>query len=441
MRLFAGKIPISTLLSPSAVMTAVMGIGLLSLLIPKDWYEGVLREHDFMYLNLSLALYVALCVLVFCLGAWFTQYLVRRLVRVAHYTRSSRLHDQFSSNILLILACLLNIYVIGYLQQKIGLSVIISSLGVATEDTRHLISEKLGLANLSWVPTFTSAIIIWGIWSLPPRVRWRNWLWLGVPAVLLLANVLLTLTRTTLIDMVLPISAIVLRRRFALSQISVAWLGRTVMFALTIVLVFLSVLTFARGQASSGNSTLRSLLGYGPASFNRLAAVYEGKLHYPNEGSTYYAIQGVWDMPIFGKQFIAAGKEKHRDLPKNNYDNWRAQFLFVEQSGLQLEYIWATMPGHVLADIGPGWAVIWHFIVGMVAGFAYGLFLKGRSFGLVFYPFLFSGILQSWSIPRMVQSTIWFFLLGAICVFLLRRIPRIVMRRRENTPSARTLGT
>lgn len=394
------------------------------MLINPEWYQAVMREPMLMHLRGDVALYVVGCLAIFGGSAWLSGIFVTAAVPTR---AASARHDWYVARFLLAVAALLLATMLTYLLSSIGIGNLVSQLGSATEDARRQIADRIGAVSLGWVPTFGAAVLTWGVWCVPRRRTSLSLI--GVTAALYLIVTALTLTRTSLIELALPLLAVVVRRRMEGHTVSRNWLIRAAGVSALAGVAFIGSLTMLRGQTAD-SALLRSLIGYGPASFNRLVAVYDGHLTYPDSGGGYYAVQGVWDAPVVGPTLTALGRASGLELPRDSSNNWQEQFLAVRRSGLQLEYIWGTQVGYILSDLGRTGTLIWHAAFGVLAGVLYALFRRGWVVGIIGYPFIFAALWQSWSLPRGVQSGLLVFLAVAVLVLVLRALPMIVLRQR-----------
>lgn len=145
-----------------------------------------------------------------------------------------------------------------------------------------------------------------------------------------------------------------------------------------LILVLFSLLAVSRGV--SGLHELASMIiGYGPASFNRLALILTGDLVFPFSQTGYYMIPE----PLFSLLGALTGGVI------NGYEVWLSEFSAVAASGLQGNLIWATFFGYsYLPDSLILFSFLFFILFGFVAGVSYQGFIKGQTHGIVLFPLL-----------------------------------------------------
>jgi hypothetical protein len=112
-----------------------------------------------------------------------------------------------------------------------------------------------------------------------------------------------------------------------------------------------------------------------------LAAVLDGRLHYPYSGRGLY-ISG----------FVAFNKTFNNIFHVNqlfswpDFDTaWRSEFGAVSSAGLDGRLIWSGAFGYVFSDLK--WASpLLLFIYGLVTGWVWHLLKLGKTVGVVLYP-------------------------------------------------------
>ena len=155
----------------------------------------------------------------------------------------------------------------------------------------------------------------------------------------------------------------------------------------SIVGVF-SLMSMMRG-AGRVRLLVISLLGYTVASYNRLAALVDGTMHYKFEHSGVYLIPFLENSGTINKIFpfnvIFGWPPLFRDL-------WRSEFVSVAMAGLNPTYIWSGSFGYIYSDLG-WWAPVYLLFLGAFAGLAWSSFRRGETFGIVCYPWVAFSIL------------------------------------------------
>jgi hypothetical protein len=133
--------------------------------------------------------------------------------------------------------------------------------------------------------------------------------------------------------------------------------------------------SFLRGTYG-WDEQINGLIGYTAASYNRLAAVVNGSLHYPFAGHGMY-LSGV----VTHNQMLLAGYLNSPDP----LDVWASEFTAVSRAGLDGRLIWSGSFGYIFSDIG-WFSVLFIFGYGLLYGIAWNWFKRTKVLGIVLYP-------------------------------------------------------
>lgn len=175
---------------------------------------------------------------------------------------------------------------------------------------------------------------------------------------------------------------------------------------LLFVLILFSLLALSRG-VSGFDDLLAILIGYGPASFNRLALVLEGGLSFP------YAETGVYIIP---DPFFSLLRSLIGLAPIDSMAVWRSEFSAVSEAGLNQNMIWATQLGYAWNSIYWG-AFLYYFFYGFLLSFAYNKFLEGTRFGVIFYPLAFFSVFFLFGSIYFIIFFFYYFLFFVLLFF------------------------
>jgi hypothetical protein len=134
--------------------------------------------------------------------------------------------------------------------------------------------------------------------------------------------------------------------------------------------------------------TLDTLWGYTIASYNRLAALLEGRITYPYAETGIYAFRAISHVPLLHR-FLDVKEVFDMPLPQ---DVLFSEFPAVASTGLRPEYIWVTAFGYVFADIGL-FVFPYFFVIGVVSGIIWISLNGNGTFGIVLYPWMAFSIL------------------------------------------------
>jgi hypothetical protein len=123
------------------------------------------------------------------------------------------------------------------------------------------------------------------------------------------------------------------------------------------------------------------LLGYTIASYNRLAAILSGRMHYPFAGRGTYISSFVAFNDTFNQLF---GVSRYLGWP-DFFSWWQSEFNTVSSAGLDGQLIWSGTFGYIFSDLGwlsPGLL----FLYGVTTGWVWRSMKLGKAVGIVLYP-------------------------------------------------------
>jgi hypothetical protein len=148
-----------------------------------------------------------------------------------------------------------------------------------------------------------------------------------------------------------------------------------------VFLIFASFigLQLARG-ASQLDTLLGSALGYTVVSYNRMAAMLLGALHYAYVGKGAYLVAFLLQNDRLG------GIREQMGLP-TAYGLWLTEFPSLNAAGMNAYYNWASVFGYLFSDLG-WWTPVYMFAAGLLAGHLWSRFRAGATVGIVLYPWM-----------------------------------------------------
>jgi hypothetical protein len=190
---------------------------------------------------------------------------------------------------------------------------------------------------------------------------------------------LATFDRTNLIPLLAGLSAIYLFFKTRGPGVKLVRLALSGFIAGLAILSAFVALQIARGSARV-DGVIASLLGYTIVSYNRLAALMLGVMHYAYRGKGAYLVAFLTE----NERFHAIREQM--GLP-NSYQLWLSEFPSVQMSGLNSAYNWASVFGYLYSDLG-WWTPLYLCAAGIVAGFLWSRFRAGATFGIVLYPWM-----------------------------------------------------
>lgn len=372
--------------SPYGLAAISCAFFLFACFIPPSLYSHYMAEPDLMFLDPATMLYYLLCVIFFCAGLYLLNWIFPSSF------------EQFKSSttipsILFLLCplllgigalCAADVYLIRHFPTFLAL--LFSQHGEDIKNTLAMASDAD--THLQFIPISVTGLVWWAYWR-GSRLDLRRWQWWCVRVFLFLGWLMiisfavLTLSRALLMLATEGFLILFLVRVASTGRLNVGFLLRIMIAAvLGAALMFLGF-AFLRGSTNL-DSEIGSLGGYTVASYNRLAAVVNGQLHYPFAGRGIY-LSGV--------------AVHSRVLPFNSLLNppdylevWGSEFGAVEHAGLDGSLIWSGAFGYIFSDLG-WYSVIWVFGYGILYGLVWKAIKCESIFGAILYPYFGACIL------------------------------------------------
>jgi hypothetical protein len=203
--------------------------------------------------------------------------------------------------------------------------------------------------------------------------------------------------------------------------------------------IFFLAFSFLRG-ALTGKLLLTSLIGYTVASYNRLAALVGGTMHYSYEG------QGVYMFRILLQYGRFSDLQKHFGWP-TTMGLWQSEFSGVMSAGLAPGFNWSSTFGYLFSDLG--WLSCAYMLAsGMLAGYVWARFQAGKALSTILYPWIAFWILFwfGWNtlfdmrIMGIVEIAAALAVYDAVLVSRTRTTGDVRVPRNYQGPSVRTFG-
>jgi hypothetical protein len=234
--------------------------------------------------------------------------------------------------------------------------------------------------HLAFIPLILIGITWWVFWRYPDlqlqgRDRRLIKFALFIALVSVLISCTLTLGRNVLMLAVCGQAVLYASRQAANGQLSLKSISRTGLSVATAILLLFFTFSFLRGS-NSWDDQVTTLIGYTAASYNRLAAVVNGNLHYPFAGRGMY-LSSV----VAHSHFLLSGYLNSPDP----LDVWASEFGAVSRAGLDGSLIWSGAFGYIFSDLG-WFSLPFIFGYGMLYGIVWNALKKGKVLGIVLYP-------------------------------------------------------
>jgi hypothetical protein len=191
-----------------------------------------------------------------------------------------------------------------------------------------------------------------------------------------------TVDRTNLMPIILGCLVISLFFKSRATNVRLGNLLATGVLSATGVTGIFLIFSFLRG-ALAIDVLMTSVLGYTIVSYNRLAALLAGVMHYAYEGRGVYLSRYVLeDVKLNSVLHLI-----DRFGWPTGFTLWQTEFLSTSASGLNSTFIWSGAFGYIYSDLG-WWTPLYLCPVGVLAGYLWARFTAGDTAGAVLYPWV-----------------------------------------------------
>jgi len=401
------------LVSPYGLAMVSYFFFLLAALIPPSTYSAYMHEPDFMFLDPATILFYSFCVASFIAGLWLIDWLFP----------ASFVNDTLTTRIspMLFLLIPLTFGVAGTVVSTILLLRQIPNLFVLLfsqqgGELKQIMALQVQ-GRFSLAPLLLTAIVWWAVWRKPEleMKRWqRKLLSIAVffAAVVVIASSVITVSRNLLMPTVCGLGILYVVRKAINGTVTRATLLRGGIAAvLSTCLLFFS-LSFLRGS-SDWDEMVHALVGYTAASYNRLAAVVDGKMHFPYAGEGLYLSAVVTHTRLLPIADVLN--------PPDDLAVWSSEFDAVSQASLDGDLIWPGAFGQIFSDLR-WYSVLFVLGYGILYGFVWRAFKRGHIVGIVLYPWFGFCILYWFGTNYLLDSPVEPILLAVVLLGLYERV-------------------
>jgi hypothetical protein len=376
---------LSNVVSPYGLAIISYAFFLFACLIPPSVYTHCMNEPDLMFLDPTTILFYTLCVASFLSGVWLLGWLLPPVPSV-----DRKFLPKASPAVFLLIPlvpCVLLVALSSFLlvrNNPLAIPLLIAQQGSLIAPDGDASLNFHGTMNISVL--FVSGVVWWSVWRFNQLgVAWRGKLvvrlsqLLAVVAVLIATSLMLSRHLVTVLATGLVLCYLV--RKTLFKQLNWTLVGRTTLvFLLGGGLVFFLVSSL-RG-ASDLDVQLIGFTGYTVASYNRLAALLHGNLHFEYSGKGIYL-----------SNFLSFNNLFNRIIPlrevlgyPNFFNWWMSSFASVGRSGLQASLIFCGAFGEIYLEIG--WlAPLYVFCYGLLYGLVWQWMTAGHLIGIILYPY------------------------------------------------------
>jgi hypothetical protein len=377
---------IRNIVSPYGLATISYAFFLFSCLIPPSVYSSYIHEPDLMFLDPATILFYTLCVAAFLTGVWLMGWLFPSAPLVERKFEA-RFNPATFLLIPLVLCTALSV-LSSVLLVKNNPSLI--PLLLAQEAGFLRADDGSGLqfqGTLNITVLFLTGIIWWVAWRYQQsgiRGRGRRMVQcaLALAVLALFISSSLNLSRHPFIVLASGLAVSYPLRKVFTRQLSRRLIVETVFVFVTGGALFFFLVNWLRG-GRGGSHQIDAFVGYTIASYNRLSALLQGKLHfeYPGRG-------------IYFSNFLSFNHTLNSILPFDKYMNvpdyfdwWRSSFSSVGRAGLDADMgIFCGTFGEIYIEMG--WLTpLYVFVYGLLYGLVWRWMKKGRLAGIILYPY------------------------------------------------------
>jgi hypothetical protein len=385
MKLSAQNRVLNNIVSPYGLAAVSYAFFLFSCLLPPSIYTRFMHEPDLMFLDPVAILFYTLCVSGFLAGVW----LIGWLVPPAPFV-DRKIYTKLPPAVFLLVPLLLCVL---FTSTAIALLVKNNPLAILllANQSGNLLAPG-GDASLELHGTMTISILFvpgviwWSVWRANQfRFPWRGQLLvkfaqlLTLVAVFIFASLILSKHEVTVIITGLAIAYLV--RKTLFRNLNWGLVGKTaLMFTLGGLLVFFFV-TFIKGALDT-ETQINTFVGYTIASYNRLAALLSGALHFEYSGRGIY-FSNFLSYNNLINQFIPY--RKVLNIP-DFYNWWGSEFEGVGRAGLNSSLIYFGTFGELFVEL-KWFTPLYLFLYGLLYGLIWRWMIAGRLIGIVLYPY------------------------------------------------------
>ena len=376
---------LNNIVSPYGLALFSYAFFLFACLIPPSIYTYYMHEPDLMFLDPATILFYTLCVAAFLTGVWFFEKLFP-----PGLVDERKFEVRISPTTFLLIPLAVGVAITALssiLLVKNNPSLVVMLLAQQGGGLRRLDGSGIEFGGtLRSAGLFLVGIVWWTLWRYY-QSELQGWgrravkfgLWLAVLTVFISTS--LTVSRGPFVVVILGVVVIYLLRKISVGQLSWMLVGKTVCVFVFAGTLFFFLVSWLRG--GSGDSHVHDFVGYTIASYNRMAALLSGRLHYQFSGKGIYLSNFLLFNDSFNR-IIPFGKLMN--VP-DYFDWWASEFSSVGRAGLDATMIFCGTFGDIYIEIG-WFAPLYVFAYGLLYGFTWRRVRESRLFGILLYPYI-----------------------------------------------------
>jgi hypothetical protein len=380
---------IRNLVSPTGLALISYVIFLFAWVFPPSLYASYIREPDRIFLDpISLA-FVTACVLAFMVGSRLCNLFGVPFGEAPKVIPpGSPLTYLLTPLIISSAFCLIYLFKVGSHLDFVGL--LASSQGNSIKLANQTGQLQEGFWGRS--PSVLCATIWWAQYRAG-QLQLKGFRHFAFTSIFLLALLVdiatctATVNRTNLMPLITGMTLIYTYRKTLGQNVNGFRILMQGAFAAAAFFSLFLLLSFFRGSIN-GDVMVTQLLGYGITSYNRLAVMLTGHLQFVTGGKGVYLFPVLIESHSLNVIFHISDRF---GWPSPD-TLWRLEFGPIAAAGLNEGFNWVSLFGYIHSDIG--WFTPIYFSgLGVLCGRLWLSFRKGKSFGVVLYPWVAFSIL------------------------------------------------
>ncbi len=406
-----------TAVSPVGMVMVAYLICVASVMIPKDAYEAVMFEPNLMAGNGKLLFLYGMSCLSFLAG-FFLMGGNARNASLAIQNKRRREKQALVQNKLYHLPPLITVAALNLFSMMLILKNTPGLIGLVLSGDGDVAKQVMDTTGgLAGVQPLLIAMVWWSMGKHmvvfenlnSPQARLSA---LCIASALLLAVLIsvVKVARYEIIPLLVGSLIVYLVMKATSGKINVRKLVTLSAIAAVGMIVIFMAFSLLRGNTSEFQMQ-RTLYGYGPASFNHLVAVLEGRLVFPYAGTGTYSFAWLSNAPFIYK---IVNFQALLGLPDTT-SVFLSEFDATHQAGLARSFNWVTAFGYYYQDWGL-WTYLFMAILGALTCIFWKKAIKGETTGLVLYPFAAGSILLWFAFPVFTRPQLATYLMAIVAL-------------------------
>jgi hypothetical protein len=379
-------IVLRNLVSPVGLSLIAYAVFLLAWVFPPDLYTSYVHEPDLMFLDPLLLVYFSSCVAFFLFGVRASRFLGIAAKEVPVATIASR-NPLFFFAIPLILATAAGAIYLALLGGKIDfIALLASKQGSAIKNAYNVGQLSVG-GRWRDTPEILMAVLWWSTYrahqmALRGFLKVLVYVLIGVALAVAAATGIATAGRDYLVPLLIGLLVIAAYNSVRSTQTSLRRIAFLTVGGLLSLVVLFSVMQYLRGFLAV-NLVIESQIGYTISSYNRMAALLGGTMHYQYGGRGVYLFPYLLGDNMVNKVLGLNGLFGWPDL----LQLWQSETPSVALAGLNPSFIWSGVFGYLYADLG-WWSLLYLFLTGILAGHLWWRIRLGKATGIILYAWM-----------------------------------------------------